>query len=225
MSIIIFQTNCFYNWATLSAADADRHRLCHRSVAAKVTCSWQLSYDEGLQLQLQSPEPRAHTPAPISGYLNPNLGLCATLQPAAMFGSRSAYKFAAKLSPAQRDHQQGQVLYQREAKKKKCKLPFGSESAKSSVLNASLGSQRIASQLFEGDHIRPKWGIITTFKKMMVVFRGLWSLPRPRQVREPISREVAHRPRPEETTVTTTSVWPVVASAQSIYRFLTRAWR
>lgn len=35
-----------------------------------------------------------------------------------MFGSRSAYKFAAKLSPAQRDHQQGQVLYQREAKKK-----------------------------------------------------------------------------------------------------------
>jgi len=43
-----------------------------------------------------------------------------------------------------------------------------------SVLNASrLGSHRIAS--YRGDHIRPKWGIITTFKKMMVVFRELWS--------------------------------------------------
>jgi len=79
----------------------------HRSVAAEVTCSWQLSYDHGpfFFTPLQSSSVQF---SPVSGYLKPNLGFGDESAAGGHVYQGSAYKIAAKLSPAQRDPQQGQ---------------------------------------------------------------------------------------------------------------------
>lgn len=114
--------------------------------------------------------------SPVSGYLKPNLGFGDESAAGGHVYQGSAYKFAAKLSPAQRDPQQGQFLYQREGPKKNSQLvPHPPPKLCSERISDRIASYRIASRRPYTSEVRHNYHLYEDdggFSRALIFRRG-----------------------------------------------------